>query len=561
MENPELENRLNNIESRLGKLEALAFSKNVEERISNPTSTRKIERPSPVQIPTRKAETEDEEPNGFIEWIKTDWLMKLGGLLLIIALGWFVTYAFLNNWIGPVGRIALGIITGVVFMGVGHWQIPKRKNVGEFLVAIGGVMTLLTLFSARMFYNFFTPITAMGMMSFVVIAMATIATLRDSKGIAYLALIGGAAVPFLIDSPDRNIAGLLSYIFILDVGVLIVTALRGWRSLTLTALIITAFYSFTFGDLPKETTWIFMTLFYGLFFSASAAAVFHSKKAFLSDLFTTGGSGILFLFWVAEFVPREWASLLLSALILVMIGIGYTLKRIGNLKHPLMMYLALAVVFLGTATVFELDGNWVTIAFTLEALALTVLSSYLVDKKTARITSALQTIPALMSLGSMDSYKWERAQTLFHEDFFVLLILALCLVGTAIYFKKTLPAEEDSRLVSRIHYTSTIAVSIILIWLSTKNIFVSEDIARGVSLVIYALSGVSLIFYGGKHDSKYHNTIGGIILGGVVLRLLFVEVWKMPLAGRIITFVAIGLLLVATAFFKKKLIHTEPPNS
>ena len=48
----------------------------------------------------------------FVTWIKEDWLMKLGALLLLIGFGWFATYAFLNNWIGPAGRISLGLGLG-----------------------------------------------------------------------------------------------------------------------------------------------------------------------------------------------------------------------------------------------------------------------------------------------------------------------------------------------------------------------------------------------------------------------------------------------------------------
>jgi len=46
---------------------------------------------------------------------------------------------------------------------------------------------------------------------------------------------------------------------------------------------------------------------------------------------------------------------------------------------------------------------------------------------------------------------------------------------------------------------------------------------------------------------------GSVLLGGVVLHLLFVDIWDMPMAGKIVTFVLIGLLLVTTAFFDKRL--------
>jgi hypothetical protein len=42
-----------------------------------------------------------------------------------------------------------------------------------------------------------------------------------------------------------------------------------------------------------------------------------------------------------------------------------------------------------------------------------------------------------------------------------------------------------------------------------------------------------------------------VVLGGVVLRLLLIDVWQMDLVGRIITFFVVGTLLLSTAFIKK----------
>ena len=52
----------------------------------------------------------------FSAWMKEDLLLKFGALLLLIGFGWLTTYAFLNNWIGPMGRITLGIIVGSFFI-------------------------------------------------------------------------------------------------------------------------------------------------------------------------------------------------------------------------------------------------------------------------------------------------------------------------------------------------------------------------------------------------------------------------------------------------------------
>ncbi|PIT86489.1 MAG: hypothetical protein COU33_02885, partial [Candidatus Magasanikbacteria bacterium CG10_big_fil_rev_8_21_14_0_10_43_6] len=92
----------------------------------------------------------------FFTWVKTDWLMKLGAFLLLLAVAWFVNFAFVNNWVGPTGRIVLGMLVGALFCVFGYVQMPKYDIPGQVLSATGGVMMLVTLFAARHVYAMFT---------------------------------------------------------------------------------------------------------------------------------------------------------------------------------------------------------------------------------------------------------------------------------------------------------------------------------------------------------------------------------------------------------------------
>ena len=69
---------------------------------------------------------EDDALTKFINWLRTDWMLKLGGFFMLLAAGWFVTYAFMNNWIGETGRIVLGILAGSAFM---TWGVLRMKKV------------------------------------------------------------------------------------------------------------------------------------------------------------------------------------------------------------------------------------------------------------------------------------------------------------------------------------------------------------------------------------------------------------------------------------------------
>jgi uncharacterized membrane protein len=70
--------------------------------------------------------------------------------------------------------------------------------------------------------------------------------------------------------------------------------------------------------------------------------------------------------------------------------------------------------------------------------------------------------------------------------------------------------------------------------------------------VIYTIIGIISYLYGLAIGKRVLQLYGGTLIGFVVGRLLLVDVWRMELAGRIVTFFLIGALLVSTAFLGKK---------
>ena len=139
-----------------------------------------------------------EEVNfGIIDWLKKDFMVKLGAFLLLIALGWFVSYAFANNWIGPVGRIVIGLMLGAGFMVAGTLRASKSKSQGGIFVVLGSAIVLLTVFAAREMYDLFTPVTALLVMFMSVVFVAKFAVSYRMISVAVAGLALAAIAPFL----------------------------------------------------------------------------------------------------------------------------------------------------------------------------------------------------------------------------------------------------------------------------------------------------------------------------------------------------------------------------
>jgi len=612
MENPNsLEDRMGTLEDRLGRIEqAILLQQKKVAETPHPTQTQQQEAFQAKAVSKHEDDWEEEDereerkvvtppkPNPLIEWLKEDWLMKLGALLIILAMGWFVTYAVVNGWIGPTGQIAIGILVGAALLVAGHIVIPKQSSPGQVLVVTGGVAILLTLFAARTYYDFFTPFSVLLMMALDVVVMSVIAIMRNAKGVAITALLGGAIVPFLIDAPSAKDFTIITYIYLLNLGVLTVTLFRPWAFMVPIALVISAFYtlfaglsaseylylysyvilfdlgilivailgnwkylipmavaftgicSFGFDRLSDPIVWSFMGAFFGLFFIANLISIVKTQKANAFDLIASAFNGLLLLAWVALFVPKEWASIVLSGAIVLFLGITVLAAKLVDTKEPLFVNGALAVLFLGVATAFQLSGAELTLAYSIEAFLLVSLAVFLLkNARAAHLLSLVQVLPILLSLSSYTRYDMGSV-AMFGEHFFVIIVSLASLAGTALLLRKA----DDKELfpVPIVHTVVASIGALAFIWLFMHKALDSVNAARGVSLFIYTLTGITLFFYGSGNDKKWIRNAGGILLGGTILRLFLVEVWSMAAWGRIGTFVAIGILLMSTAFYQKR---------
>jgi uncharacterized membrane protein len=95
-------------------------------------------------------------------------------------------------------------------------------------------------------------------------------------------------------------------------------------------------------------------------------------------------------------------------------------------------------------------------------------------------------------------------------------------------------------------------LALIAIWFAAGRIYTAADTAHAVALCIYAIIGISVYAYGLLLSHTKTRIVGSVLLGLVVLRLLFVEVWNMLLVQRVIVFVLIGSVLMAGAFLRPR---------
>jgi uncharacterized membrane protein len=441
--------------------------------------------------------------NRFTEWFKEDWLLKLGALLLLIGFGWLTSYAFMNNWIGPMGRIAFGIIAGLVFVVLGWWRIKKYIHQGGIFLVLGSTVILLTVFAGREIYDFFTPISALAIM-FISTAFVALASVKySSNSLALSSLILAGIAPLLVRVSSLGDIWLFSYLFVVTLGAVWIVTMTGKRELTIAALSIFAIYSIPhfspFNNSEMSTLLLFAYAFATLFFITNTLGIIKLREKNITyDTITAFGNGLLLLVWISVGAGDEWKSLIMSFWMVVFSVGAFAVFVITKKREPFYVYAGVGVAMLAAATAVELNGAALTIAYTIEVGLLSLISYLLLkDIKIIDKLSFLFVGPIILSLSSMDSGLWSNG--FINKDFFVLLVLSVVLSALGAFFFVSVPNDEqkETKISSRFIVAGSMYIYILL-WLSLHSIMSNDDTAVMISLIIYTIIGIAVYFYGLK---------------------------------------------------------------
>jgi len=496
-------------------------------------------------------------------WLTTDWLLKLGAFLLLLGMAWFVTYAFAENWIGPVGRITFGLLFGAGLLAFGEWRGTKSEVQGTIFMAVGAAVILLTTYAARTVYDFFTPLSATGVMLAAIVTMSISSVLRKSPNRAVLSLVLAALVPFLTSADESSTVGLLSYAFMIIAGSIWIVSFTKWRLLTVVALVIYWIYSLillssgTLSDLSLVRVFVFA--FGLLFYATGLIAQLRVEKSSGKEYFVSLGNALIFVIWIYNVVPEHLLSIVISGVALLFFVGSYFAAKFSKQTSVIIEYLGVALALLAAAATFELDGPALTITYSI----IVCVGIFLMLKINQKLQHA-QALGFLLIPVFLHSYSvWESRKYTFnrgveittdYSTLFVwgLLATELFILGYLFYKESVAKQLKEAVTLSAVYLIGSIYLALFTLWKVLESSITDADTAHAIALVLCTIVGIGLYFISKVESHKKSMYTGASILGFVVIRLLFVEVWTMELFQRVIVFILIGILLMSTSFIKAK---------
>src|SRR6185295_13380087 len=200
-----------------------------------------------------------------------NWFNRIGIIAICFGVAFFLKYAFDNEWIGPGGRVLIGVAIGIGFL-VGGERLRNRYASYAYGLTGGGlaILYLAIWFASQNRYNLIPQMLAFILMAGVTATGSLLAARYDALPIAVLALIGGFLTPILLSTGVDDETGLFGYIALLDAGVLALAYSKQWRSLNYlafvsTVLMFAAWMAEWYDSGKLWTTIFFLTLFFVIF--------------------------------------------------------------------------------------------------------------------------------------------------------------------------------------------------------------------------------------------------------------------------------------------------------
>jgi uncharacterized membrane protein len=497
---------------------------------------------------------EPQEDSAFVAWVKKDFMVKLGAFLLLIALGWFVSYAFANNWIGPVGRITIGLLVGAAFMVGGTLRAKVSLNQAGIFAVLGSGIILMTVYAAREMYDLFTPVSALFVMFMSVVFVAKLAVTYRLVNVAVAGLCLAAVAPFLTASPSAEVFMLFSYLAVIVLGTIWILYILKSDILLLLALAIVFLYSLPYMVTGGADALIALSFgfFFTLVFFVANLTIFIRRPDTIGimNYLVAIGTGLYLLFWIFETKAFEegFRALVYIAWALVFAYGAFIVYRILNNKIPFYLYGAVSLGLLAAATASILEGEVLTIVYTIQITALVLLAKELLNEESvARRLSWLYAVPIVMAVESLDSSAWARGEII-GSDSLVVINLIICLAVSAFVLYQKI--EDKSVDASTVLAAISGLFAVAWVWISAHAALPHEQ-GTMLALLVYLVTGLVLYIEGKSLNIYGLRVAGGFLIALVVGRLLLVEVWAMSVAGRIVIFTIVGLALISTAFIKK----------
>ena len=191
-----------------------------------------------------------------------EWLSRIGIALLLFGVAFLFRYAIEQNWVGPIVRVAFGLLLGGGLLYGGLRLYEERRTFSQVLLGGSSAVFYLTVFGAYQVFELTSYLVAFTAMVTVTVGTFGLAVRQQSPVMAVIGAAGAYATPFLLYKDDGSVVGLVVYAVIVLAMTVALFWRRGWVAMLYTSItgmwVVTLLAWFSTLELfgLSEATWV-----------------------------------------------------------------------------------------------------------------------------------------------------------------------------------------------------------------------------------------------------------------------------------------------------------------
>jgi uncharacterized membrane protein len=537
-------------------------------------------RPNPLSVP-RGQEGDLEKKIGQY------WLNRIGIAAMLIGVSYFLKYAFENNWIGPGGRIGIGLLCGIAlilwserFRALGHAAFSYS------LKAVGIGALYLSLWGAFQLYHLIPASAAFLAMTIVTASTIALALSQDAELLATFAMVGGFATPALLSTGQNHEAVLFSYIALLDLAILLMAVVKPWRRLLWgsfagTIVLYVGWYSRYYTREQRPLTIFFAALFAAIFAAIPLATRYERSTRFFGPSITLTLLPLMnaVIFFLQLYVMYEIETATLTWFVLALGAIYLCISALFKKRFPgddvsviNLLHVAIAIAFITIAIPLKLEAHWITISWLIESATLLWVS---VRTKTNFLRYLAV---AALSLGIFRLLAFDHFHThtlIFNARLATYAVAIAVLSGIATLGKQH--ASENERPFLHLAVITLNLLALVALTREAADYFDRQFLSLGnqwqhyhqISVVreftysaIWLIYGAALMVVGFRKRSAFLRWQALILIAFTTGKIFLYDMSQLGGSYRILSFIALGAVLLGISFiYQRDWLKLSPDSS
>jgi uncharacterized membrane protein len=581
--------RIRGLEQRIAQLEAAMLRTPAPPPVAIPAPTAAPEpvAAAPTPEPTPAPTFVPVEPPPSREHLELvigrRWIGLVAIALIVVSVAFFLKYAFENRWIGELGRVTLGVAAGLTLVWAGYKRhgrdaLRALRYLSEVLTGGGIVILYLSVYGAFAYYHLVDQRTAFIFLAILVAEAHLLAMRYDARSIAVLALTGGFLVPLLLSTGRDQYGVLFTYIGILDLGMLGVVIARSWLwigSLAYvgTQLLFWGWYSEHYHPEKRFAALLFQAAIFLIFAGADLAPNLRRRNTGWEELLRLVVNPFVFFAICYALLSDDYHDWM--AALALLLALAYAARARAQLslrpsdRPALLVTVGTALTFVTLAIPIQLDANWITIAWGVEALLL--------------LWAAFETAAALLFAFSVVVFASAAGRFLFidtpwgyrpvftpvfNQYFLGMLALTACLAGAAYLCRRSNNGIKiglaafaifwlGSSFEAHSYFSARAAAAALA---NAGDMETARRLAWSGQLALSLLWSVyagALTAAGFRFQVRALRIAGLILFGITLLKAMIIDISELREFYRIVALLILGLILLGVAWKYQRSLRRE----